>query len=70
MIKYSYFSKTQSGAVHCASGVIKTQIKILEHITWNSVILEHFLKDKPTKKVVSEKLNGYYFFHRIKNKSE
>ena len=53
-IKYSYLSKTKYGYVHSSSSVIKTQIKLLEHITWNSVILEIFLKDKPMKEFLSE----------------
>ena len=52
-IKYSDLSKTQSIAVICAIYVMKSQIKLLAHKTWHSVILEYFLKDKSMKEVVS-----------------
>ena len=53
-IKYSHLSKTQERAVHCATDVIKTQIKLLANKTWHSTMLENFLKDKSTKEVLSE----------------
>ena len=53
-INYSSLSKTLAMAVHCASYIIKTQIKLLSNKTWNSMILEYFLKIKSMKEVVSE----------------
>ena len=32
---------------------MKTQVKLVAHKTWYSVLLEYFLKDKAFKKVVS-----------------
>ena len=51
-IKYSYLSKNQSRYVCRASGVMKKQIKLLAHKTWNSVILGYLLKDKSMKEVL------------------
>ena len=45
-IKYLDLSKTQARADCQASGVMKKQIKLLAHRTWNSMIIEYLLKDK------------------------
>ena len=47
------FSKTQARAVMCASGIMKTQIKLLAHKIWHSMILEYSLRDKYTNEFVS-----------------
>ena len=51
-INYSYLSKTQARYVCHASDINKTQIKLLAHKTWHSVILEYLLKDKSMKEFV------------------
>ena len=53
-IKYSVLFKTQSISARCASGLMKLQIKSLANKTWNSVIIEYFLKYKYMKEVVLE----------------
>ena len=45
-IKYLDLSKTQARADCQASGVMKKQIKLLAHRTWNSMIIEYLPKDK------------------------
>ena len=52
-INYLYLSKTQARAVHSASDTMKAQIVVLSYKTFNSVILECFLKDKAMKESVS-----------------
>ena len=53
-IKYSDFSVTQVRAVRRAIYVMKSQIKLLAHKTWHSIITEYSLKDKYIKEVESE----------------
>ena len=41
-INCSSLSKSRARDVRCASDIVKTQIKLLSHKTWHSVIIEFF----------------------------
>ena len=52
--KFSYLSKTRPITIRSASGIIKSQTKILANKTWHYVVLEYVLKYTAMKEVVSE----------------